>query len=310
MSSIKETQRKGYRTLVAIAIIAVAVYVGFEPLMKLVPDGVAQSVVSASFSAIFVIILTMYLLNKQTEIEQESKKSERVFDEKVKLYQAILDITRDMLLDGKITNKEINRLPFPLIRLAMLGGDNTINAFKEVNNSLNEVYGKEDGNEVTISDEEKDHIYKLLTKFAGLCRQDLGISEEAVNDEIIEQTVQTLSSTGKKKRDMTKFSFDNKLYPKNQYIFRVIKNFAETNPNLTLDNFSKKIPRSTEFRKDVWVTFEEAKAIEKRDRKRHYSNEDEVIKLVDATICVSNGQDKKGTLAWIELFKNNGIRIE
>ena len=90
MSSIKETQRKGYRTLVAIAIIAVAVYVGFEPLMKLVPDGVAQSVVSASFSAIFVIILTMYLLNKQTEIEQESKKSERVFDEKVKLYQAIL----------------------------------------------------------------------------------------------------------------------------------------------------------------------------------------------------------------------------
>ena len=47
-------------------------------------------------------------------------------------------------MDGKITDKEINRLPFPLIRLAMLGGDD-INAFKEVNNKLNEIYSSEDG---------------------------------------------------------------------------------------------------------------------------------------------------------------------
>ena len=50
--------------------------------------GVAGAVVGSSFGAIFVIVLTMYLLNKQTEIEQESKRSERVFDEKVqRVYQ-------------------------------------------------------------------------------------------------------------------------------------------------------------------------------------------------------------------------------
>jgi hypothetical protein len=310
VSSYKETQRKGFKTLLAIAVIAVAVYIGFEPLMKLVPEGVAQSVVSASFSAIFVIILTMYLLNKQTEIEQESKKSERVFDEKVKLYQAILDITRDMLMDGKISEEEINRLPFPLIRLAMLGGDDAINAFKEVNNKLNEIYSSNDDKEVTINEDDKNHVYKLLTIFAGLCRKDLGISEEAVDEQILEQTVETLSSTGKKKRDMTKYSFDGKAYPKNQYIFRVIKNFADSNTNMTLDEFSKKVPRTTDFRKDVWVTFEESKEVEERDRKRHYNNENEVINLTDAAICVTNGQDKKGTLAWIELFKRNGIRTE
>ena len=105
--------------MIAFTVIAVAVYIGFEPLIKFVPDGVAKSVISASFGAIFVIILTMYLLNKQTEIEQESKKSERVFDEKVKLYQMILDIVRDMMMDGKISKEEINKLPFPLIRLGM-----------------------------------------------------------------------------------------------------------------------------------------------------------------------------------------------
>ena len=98
--SLKETRKKGSRTLISIAVIAIAVYIGFEPLIANVPDGVAKSVISSSFGAIFVIILTMYLLNKQTEIEQESKKSERVFDEKVRLFREIMDITRDMLLDG------------------------------------------------------------------------------------------------------------------------------------------------------------------------------------------------------------------
>ena len=131
--SLKETRKKGSRTLISIAVIAIAVYIGFEPLIANVPDGVAKSVISSSFGAIFVIILTMYLLNKQTEIEQESKKSERVFDEKVRLFREIMDITRDMLLDGKISKEEINRLPFPLIRLQMLANDETIKSFSTVN---------------------------------------------------------------------------------------------------------------------------------------------------------------------------------
>ena len=60
----------------------------------------------------FVIILTMYLLNKQTEIEQESKKSERVFDEKVKVYKQILETTKEIVEDGSISDKEISKLPF------------------------------------------------------------------------------------------------------------------------------------------------------------------------------------------------------
>ena len=68
MNKLNKTKQKGKRTLIAISIIAVAVYIGFEPLFEFVPSGVAQSVVGASFGAIFVIILTMYLLNKQTEI--------------------------------------------------------------------------------------------------------------------------------------------------------------------------------------------------------------------------------------------------
>ena len=47
--SLKETRKKGSRTLISIAVIAIAVYIGFEPLIANVPDGVAKSVISSSF---------------------------------------------------------------------------------------------------------------------------------------------------------------------------------------------------------------------------------------------------------------------
>tara|TARA_B110000977_G_C11048677_1_gene481515 strand:- start:218 stop:481 length:264 start_codon:yes stop_codon:yes gene_type:complete len=84
MSKLDDTRKKGINTLIALTVIAVSVYIGFTPLYHLIGGGVAGAVVGSSFGAIFVIILTMYLLNKQTEIEQESKRGEKVFEEKMK----------------------------------------------------------------------------------------------------------------------------------------------------------------------------------------------------------------------------------
>ena len=58
-------RREGYKNLIILLVVAISVYVGFEPLLDLAPNGIAKSVISPSFGAIFVIILTMYLLTKQ-----------------------------------------------------------------------------------------------------------------------------------------------------------------------------------------------------------------------------------------------------
>ena len=214
--SLKEIRKKGSRNLISIAVIAIAVYIGFEPLISNVPDGVAKSVISSSFGAIFVIILTMYLLNKQTEIEQESKKSERVFDEKVRLFREIMDITRDMLLDGKISKEEVNKLPFPLIRLQMLANDETIKSFSIVNQRLNKIYAEDDKEDVLIPEEEKNDLFKALSEFASQCRLDLGIADRDVEKELVSIAVETISNTGKKGRDYGKVPFDGKEYHKNR----------------------------------------------------------------------------------------------
>ena len=74
----RKNKKEGYKNLIILLVVAISVYIGFEPLLNFAPSGIARSVISSSFGAIFVIVLTMYLLTKQTEIEQESKKSEIV----------------------------------------------------------------------------------------------------------------------------------------------------------------------------------------------------------------------------------------
>ena len=304
--NINVTRRQGWITLVSLVIIAFAVSIGFTPLFELIGDGIASRIIGSSFGAIFVIILTMFLLNKQTEIEQESKKSERVFDEKVKIYQQILDITKDMLLDGKLTPEEINRLPFPLIRLQMLADDKVIESFQKVFDKLNDIYAAEDGDIVTIADEQRHEIYQLLSDFSGECRKDLQISEVPIDPSIKQQTATTISNSGKKAKDYTRYSFDGKELSKAAYVYTVIKNHVDENPDITLDQFPQKVidrnfngKRKNAF--EVWKTYSEAIALHKENTKykRYYvtkggdylSDKDMVIKLADTEICISNGWD-------------------
>ena len=79
---LNDARKKGAQNLAALTIIAVCVYLGFKPLTEFVDDPVSSGIVAASLGAAFVIIITMYLLNKQTEIEQESKQGEKLFEEK------------------------------------------------------------------------------------------------------------------------------------------------------------------------------------------------------------------------------------
>jgi hypothetical protein len=322
--SLKKTQRQGWLTLLSLIIIAIAVSIGFSPLFELIEGGIAGAFVGSSFGAIFVIILTMFLLNKQTEIEQESKKSERVFDEKVKIYQIILDICSDTLIDGKLTQEEINRLPFPLIRLQMLAGDEVIQAFQLVFDKLNSVY-EEDGEVVEIQVEDKNEIYKLLGDFSNECRKDLEISNVAIKESIQQATVNAISQSNKKINDQTKFKFDGKMLPKSQYVYSVVTNYLNENPQLTLEQFKDRVfDRDFDNRKgqyETWKTYKEVMHLHYNGSGafRYYvsgvpkdieKNTDKVIKLADEEICLSRNWGIGNMAPFRELMKSKNIRIE
>ena len=188
-SKLKSIRKEGRNTLIAIVVIGVAVYLGFTPLFNLIGGGVAGAVVGSSFGAIFVIVLTMYLLNKQTEIEQESKKSERIFEQKIKLYDQLINQTEAMLDDGQISKEdEMKKLPFVLIRLQMLGNDEAIKAYTPIYKEINKLFEAEPGDEVEITEQARGEIISALSDFSRKCRVDLGVLDVDVDDDLFKET--------------------------------------------------------------------------------------------------------------------------
>ena len=174
------------KAVLAIILIGISVFLGFTPLYEKVQGGVAGAVIGASFGAIFVVILTNYLLSKQTEVEQESKRSERVFDEKVNLYKQILNATERMLEDGRIKgSEEMKTLPFLMLKLQMLGNDEVIKSYQNIYNEINEIFIAEPGNdEVEVSEESFLKLFQLLGDFCNVCRLDLKVSEQKIDTKL------------------------------------------------------------------------------------------------------------------------------
>jgi len=313
MSKIKETRKAGTRTLIAIAIIGVSVYIGFEPLFEKVGGGVPAQVLGASFGAIFMIVLTMYLLNKQTEIEQESKKSEKVFEEKVKLYKSMLATTKEMLRDGKISSQETTELSFAMVELQMVGADETISAFNSVFDKINETFQSTDGDPVDLDDEHKMEILKSLSRFAQKCRVDLGINESEINEEIFNATFEEISSAVKGKKDYSKYTFKGTQYGKGRLVQAVVKDYVQTNPGISFEELFLVFPH--ELARHKFGVFDRIEVAEKyfidsgNKYKRFYMNEEDIITLSDAKIVVCSQFGKDNMDPFLEACKKLELEI-
>jgi hypothetical protein len=285
------SRRKGTKTLVSLSIIAIAVYVGFTPLFEVVSNEVTKAIVTSAFSVIFVIILTMFLLNKQTELEQESKRSEKVFDEKVKVYQETLKSIREILNDGKINSEEIAQLPFALINLQMLGADKIIESYSVIYEKIVEICRENDEIEVELSDTRKIEIFKCVSDFALECRVDLDLSKHLLDSALFERTINTVArgnDTVTNKRDKAQYSFEGKSYGKSRLVHAVIADYVAKHGNTTHDKLKEIFPDRLQG-KHVFVKKQYADEIhEKSGSKRHFIKDNEVILLSDSPIAVSN----------------------
>ena len=314
MSKLTETKKSGQRTLIAIVIIGLSVYMGFTPLYELVQGGVTGAVIGSSFGAIFVIVLTMYLLNKQTEIEQETKKSEKVFEEKVALYKSMLSVAKNMISDGKISSQETTELSFSMVELQMIGADETIGSFNSVFDKINTSFQAVDGDPVDLSDEQIMEILKSLSKFAQTCRVDLGINETEVNEEIFNATFEEISSAVQGKKDYSKYTFNGTQYRKGRLVQAIVKDYVQTNPDVSFEELLLVFPRELAGQK--YGVFDKIEVAEKyfidsgSKYKRFYMNSEDLITLADAKIVVCSQWGKSNLDPFLaDICKKLDIKI-
>jgi len=190
--------------IIIIVVIAMASFFGFHPIFSLFKDTSAQAFGSAIFGTIFTIVLTMFLLNKQTEVSETSQKNQVVFKEKLALFNKITDILGKCFKDGKISKDERPELQLVLMGLTMLAKDETIVVFNDL---LKDLFDEETEPEadITVTPEQRD---KLL-KFVVACRRELDLDEsseksakfqEQKAEQLQENLSPTLAAMGTEKR--------------------------------------------------------------------------------------------------------------
>ena len=302
VSKIDDTRKQGMKILIILVLVGFVVFFGYGPLFDLVGGGIPGRILGATFGSIFAILMTMFLLNKQTEIEQESKKSERVFDEKVVLYKNILAMSKEMLEDGQLDTKEILALPFTLIKMQMVGGDEAIKIYTSFFEKINDIYEASDDEVVQIPESEKQQVFSLLSRFAVQCRVDLGISDTPIDESIFARAISVVQQSDKAikgKRDTSKYTFNGKAFPKSRLVQAVVKDYVSKNPNTTFDELKKAFPDEWQAggskkldKRNVVERLSEAKKIvaeHPKNRASHFIKEGEPIQLSDEVIAVNNG---------------------
>lgn len=328
----KHTRKKiFYRnliTILSILVIGIGVYLGFTPLFELVPEGVSKAVISSSFGAIFVIILTMYLLNKQTEIEQESKKSEKVFEEKIKIYYVVLNNLTNATKDKLISSEEFENLRFDFYKLRIIAGSRIWSIFKKILDEIEPNIHPEI--EYILDENEFDKLHKNIGEFVEACSNDLDLEDTFFTSKVINKNEHNLkvkefkSIYRRTTRNYDKFNviYDSVLVGANlnkgRTVLKVISEFVNKNKNITFEGLNEKFPIKIQYnnKKSGWGTFKalsEAKEID-INQKRFFFNDDEIIKLQDEIIVVTTqwgyepGSDKGGSFgAFLDhCSKNHG----
>jgi hypothetical protein len=298
-TKLDDTRRQGFKLLSILLIVGIAVFFGFAPLFEWAGSGFAGRILGATFGSIFAILMTMFLLNKQTEIEQESKKSERVFDEKVVLYKDILGKSKEMLEDAQLDSKEILALPFTLIKMQMVGGDEAIKIYTTFFEKINDIYEASEDEVVQIPGSDQLEVFSLLSRFAVQCRVDLGISDTPIDESIFARAISVVEQSDKAvkgKKDTTKYTFNGKAYGKGRLVLAVVKDYVSKNPNTTFDELKKAFPDEWQAggakkleNRNVFARLSYAeKKFEEKNKRYHFFKEGEPIQLSDEVIAVSN----------------------
>ena len=298
VSKVDDTRKQGMKILIILVLVGFVVFFGYGPLFHLVGGGIPGRVLGATFGSIFAILMTMFLLNKQTEIEQESKKSERVFDEKVVLYKNILGMSKEMLEDGQLDSKEILALPFTLIRMQMVGGDEAIKIYTSFFEKINDIYEASDDEVVQIPESDKQKVFILLSRFAVQCRVDLGISDTPIDESIFARAISVVEQSDKAvkgKKDTSKYTFKGKAFAKGRLVHAVVKDYVSQNPDTTFDDLKKAFPdewqsdKPNQENRAVFARLSDAEQLfEDKGHRRHFFKEGETIQLLDEIIAVSN----------------------
>ena len=290
-------------TYVAIIVLSIALYVGFDDLISGAASGTARDTISAALAAIFVLITTMYMLNKQTDLEQEKEFKGVIFNKKFQLYDDLITNWLNIAYIDKSINKENYKECLDNhYEILMVAPGNAVEHSSKILAIVSLNY--EDGIETKLKDDDLNQIKKITKEFTEIVREELSISKIPVDDDSKEYKEDNKKIMNGKK--MTKFKFKGQTHNKRELVLGIVKHTVKEQKVETFEKLKKIFPDKTSTsgiernRKYNFVVALKSKFDE--DDNRIFRKDGEIIRL-DKEIIVHNqwgGDDFDYFKNWVE----------
>jgi len=230
-------------TYFAISTLALFLYIGFGEVLSLLSSEIAKSAVGASISVIFVIMTTMFMLNKQTEVESKRDFDDEILRKKLQTYGQALAVWGSLVQkQAYLNNEERSKCIQCLLDILIVGPISIVTSAKKIT--------------ALITNGEHNSIGVELVRFAELAREDLELPNATkAQSNLLDELGETLdfvsspnknlgtnnenaaaggdggtSATGAKNRD--KFIFNDKELGKGRLVLEVVK-YVSNSPKIS-----------------------------------------------------------------------------
>lgn len=294
--------RKINYSYISIIGLAIALYIGFDKLIFNVQSETARETLNAAISVVFVIITTMYMLTKQTQIEQEKELKTAIFRKKLDLYENSLQTWQKVcFVDAEIEKEQFGQCVEKLLRLGMIAPTDVLEHGTEIFNKINNVYMDDEKKSMKG---EQTEIFSDICKFIEATRADLDLPNsflpENLKRSFNENVVKVGSSVAK---NFDKFSFNGKEFGKGRLVLELVKHVVRTDKVENLDSLRMTFPSSYWSKgieakgKNAFVV--ELEEIASQRKARYFNKDDDKILLGNGSVVVVNSQWAEDNLSFL-----------
>ena len=281
----------------AIIVLSIALYVGFDDLIFGGASGTARDTISAALAAIFVLITTMYMLNKQTDVEHKKKLDTEIFKRKFIIYDQLISILQNighykLTVNDDDYRKCLNK-HYELVMVAPAEIVNLSNEILLLLKGIREVGKVKALDEVNLDEVKQQELRDFIDDFCILARADFNLPEaEKFNPKAYNDNMDKVTEPGSKNLD--KFEFNGRSYTKNRLVLEVVRHTVDVKKVENIDKLKSLFPDSywsegkESSSKNAFIV--ELKKDAENKRARFFTKKDDIIKFdnSNAEVIVNN----------------------
>jgi len=281
----------------AIIVLSIALYVGFDDLIFGGASGTARDTISAALAAIFVLITTMYMLNKQTDVEHKKKLDTEIFKRKFIIYDQLISILQNighykLTVNDDDYRKCLNK-HYELVMVAPAEIVSLSNNILILLKDIREVGKVKALDEVNLDEVNQQALRDFIDDFCILARADFNLPEaEKFNPNAYLNNMDKVTEPGSKNLD--KFEFNGRSYTKNRLVLEVVRHTVDVKKVENIDKLKILFPDSywsegkESSSKNAFIV--ELKKDAENKRARFFTKKDDIIKFdnSNAEVIVNN----------------------